>query len=56
MAKTEYTPTAPARIGTIMRNPLPKIEESGVVVAPVRVRKLLVTVTAYSILSRPTIH
>jgi len=33
MATTEYGPTAPARIGTITRKPLPKIEARGVVVA-----------------------
>jgi hypothetical protein len=33
MASTEYPPTAPARIGTMTRNPLPKIEDSGVIVA-----------------------
>jgi len=33
IAITERCPTAPARIGTMIRNPLPKIEARGVVVA-----------------------
>ena len=33
MATTDMDPTAPARIGTITRNPLPKMDASGVMVA-----------------------
>ena len=33
IAITEWRPTAPARIGTMIRKPLPKIDASGVVVA-----------------------
>jgi hypothetical protein len=40
IAGTEYTPTAPARIGRMTRNPLPKIYESGVMVALIRFEDL----------------
>lgn len=33
MVGTDHFPTAPARIGTMTRKPLPKIEASGVLVA-----------------------
>ena len=35
IANTASGPTAPARIGTITRKPLPKIEASGVLVASI---------------------
>jgi hypothetical protein len=34
MASTEYGPTAPLRIGTMIRKPLPKIDANGGAVAP----------------------
>jgi hypothetical protein len=33
MAKIDYFPTAPLRIGTMTRKPLPKMDASGVAVA-----------------------
>jgi hypothetical protein len=35
MASQAYGPTAPFRIGTMTKNPLPKIEASGVAVEPI---------------------